>query len=60
MEDSIFYNPLNAPKGRVVIAPSPDYAFPGFDDVTSNPEKATEGVKLAFHDSADALGKLLK
>jgi hypothetical protein len=60
MEDSIFYNPLNAPKDRVVIAPSPDYAFPGFDDVTSNPEKATEGVKLAFHDSADALGKLLK
>lgn len=27
MEDSIFYNPMNAPKGRVVIAPSPDYAF---------------------------------
>tara|TARA_R110000868_G_scaffold40543_4_gene139803 strand:- start:11950 stop:12660 length:711 start_codon:yes stop_codon:yes gene_type:complete len=60
MEDSIFYNPMNAPKGRVVISPSPDYAFPKFDNVTSNPEKVTEGMRLAIHDSADAIGKLLK
>lgn len=60
MEDSIFYNPLNAPKGRVIITPSPDYAFPKFDDVMSNPEKVTEGMNVAIHESADAIGKLLK
>ena len=60
MEDSVFYNALNSPKGRVTLAPDPAYVFPDFADITSNPKKVAEGLDVAIKASTDAVGQLMQ
>jgi len=60
MEDRIFYNALNNPKGVVTLPPDPAYAFPDFADLTSDPKKAAAGIDVAFKASTGAIGQLIQ
>lgn len=60
MQDTIFYNPLGAPRKVVTVAPDSAYAFDDADALYAAPEHAVEGVDKAFVQTADALSNLLR
>ena len=55
MQDTIYYNAINAPDKVVTIAPDPAYAFTDFDTLMADPTKAVGGVRVAMEQSADTL-----
>lgn len=62
MEDIVFYNRIFTAleTNNVTIAPDPEYSFAAFSDLTNNPDKAVEGLDLAFVKSTEAVGVLLR
>jgi hypothetical protein len=59
MQDTVIYNPLGKPEKVITLAPDPAYAFVDFDAITSKPKVATDGLLIAFAQTADAVGTLL-
>ena len=60
MEDKVLYNPLGTVSKVVSLSPDPNYSFTDFDALTASPDKATEGLKVAFGQTADAIATLLQ
>lgn len=62
MEDVIFYNRIFTAieTNNVTIAPDPAYSFPGFSDLTGDPDRAVEGLDIAFSKSTEAVAMLLR
>lgn len=63
MQDQVDYNPINVgsqSKDNVTIGPDPAYSFEKFSDLEGDPAKATKGVEVAFAQTTDAIGKLLR
>lgn len=63
MEDSVNYNPMmaaGADSAHVTISPDPAYAFEKFSELEADPAKATKGVSIAFTQTTDAIGQLLR
>lgn len=63
MQDQVDYNPINPGNGtkdNVAIGPDPAYSFEKFSDLESDPAKATKGVEIAFAQTTNAIGKLLR
>jgi hypothetical protein len=61
MEDSIFYDPV-APFGQgknVTVSPDPAYSFVNFDTMKSQPKQTAGGLDASFHQTTDALARLL-
>ncbi|MBX3504899.1 MAG: hypothetical protein KF895_05430 [Parvibaculum sp.] len=62
MEDVIFYNRLNATyeTTNVTISPDPAYSFSDFSSLERDPDKAVEGLDIAFAKSTEAIATLLR
>lgn len=63
MQDTVLYNPYNAAGGTaqaVTISPNPTYEFTNFGDLEAMPEVAIQGLQDAIHQSAAAVGNLLR
>ncbi|KAB7741599.1 hypothetical protein F2P47_04130 [Parvibaculum sedimenti] len=63
MEDSVNYNPImaaGADAEHVTISPDPAYSFEKFSEIEADPAKATKGVSVAFAQTTDAIGRLLR
>ncbi len=59
MQETIAYNPLAQNGKQIAIAPDPDYAFPDFDALMADPPRTTQGMQVAFHQSAGSVAQLL-
>jgi len=62
MEDIVYYNRIftAVETNNVTIAPDTAYSFPGFSDLTRNPDRVVEGLDVAFAKSTEAVGTLLR
>ncbi|MFZ1989076.1 MAG: hypothetical protein WAW96_04825 [Alphaproteobacteria bacterium] len=60
MESTIEYNPVNAPKGVISIAPNEAFAFNTVDDMAADPTKTTAGLNDAFAQVSSAIANLLQ
>lgn len=63
MEDAVNYNPIET-AGRdnehVTISPDTTYTFKTFSDLEADPTKAVKGLDIAFAQTTDAIGQLLR
>lgn len=62
MEDVVFYNRISAAYDttNVTIAPDPVYSFADFSSMERDPDKAVEGLDVAFSKSTEAIATLLR
>ncbi len=63
MQDTILYNAYNpggAETKAVSLSPDPAYEYQTFDALEDSPEMAVKGLQDAVHQSADAVGNLLR
>jgi hypothetical protein len=62
MKDDVLYNPIGLSRDneRVTISPASEYSFTDFDALESNPSKTTEGLTLAFTQTASTISALMK
>ncbi len=63
MQDTVLYNPYNAAGGTanaITISPNPSYEFTTFSELESKPDMAVRGLEDAIHQSAAAVGNLLR
>ena len=60
MQDAIAYNPVNALGPAITIPPDPEPQFVDFDALTSRPDAAAAGLRVAVDKSANALAALLQ
>ena len=59
MQDTVLYNPLAEGKNQISIAPDPNYAFPDFDSMDADRQKAVAGMDASLHQTADTIAGLL-
>jgi len=60
MQDLVIYNPINATKKAITIAPDASYQFKDFDALVADPENAAKGLRVAIEQSTLTMTKLLK
>ena len=60
MENRIAYNVMNAPRGVITLAPTPDFTFSNREEMRTDPERLANGLRAAFREVAATAAGLMR